>query len=152
MNLNKYLADADTVSNLDSPNKRVADNLNRIYHALDLRIGPILIMGEERHWDPKLYDEMMSHVQGDWMKRWLSRFMLLHLTDEQIEEYVESKAAIHHIPQVPPPVVDNVEILQAQERSPTSNHQSRTERSLIKHPRWFRGLLSWRPARASRAV
>ncbi len=133
MNLSKYLVDAGTVSNWVNQNQLVADNINRIYHALDLRINPILIMGEERHWDPQLYDKMMSHVQYDWMGK---QYMLLHLTDEQIEEYTEYRAASYHIPQVPPPVVDNVEILQAQERSPTSNHQSRTERSLIRHPRW----------------
>ncbi len=109
MDLNKYLVNAGVVCNWDSQNQLVADNLNRIYHALDLRISPILVVGEERHWDPQLYDEIMSHVQGDWMGK---KDMLLHLTDEQIEEYVESRAAVYHIQPVPPPVVDNVEIME----------------------------------------
>ncbi len=44
MNLSKYLVDAGTVSNWVNQNQLVADNINRIYHALDLRINPILIM------------------------------------------------------------------------------------------------------------
>ncbi len=114
MSLSKYLADAGTVSNWDSQNRWVADNINRIYHALDLRIGPILIMGKERHWDPKLYDEIMSYVQNYWMGK---KDRLLHLTDDQIEKYVACQAAKHNIQPVPPPVADNVEILQAPERA-----------------------------------
>lgn len=111
MDLNKYLVDASTVGDWDDQEQLIADNFNRIYQALDLRIGPILIVGSEQQWDPNLYDEIMSHVRATWM----SKDKLLSLTDEKIEEYVESQAAIYHIPPVPPPVVDNVEIIKEPE-------------------------------------
>lgn len=107
MELNKYLVDVNAMCNWDGQDQLAADNLNRIYHALDLRLSPILIVGNERQWDPKLYDEIMSHVRDDWT----NKDRLLNLTDEQIEEYVQSRAAFYHIPLVPPPVVDNVEIM-----------------------------------------
>ncbi len=111
MDLNKYLVDASTVGDWGGKEQLIADNFNRIYQALNLRIGPILIVGSEQQWDPNLYDEIMSHVRGAWM----SKDKLLSLTDEQIEEYVESQAAIYHIPPVPPPVVDNVEVIKEPE-------------------------------------
>lgn len=86
----------------DGQEQLIADNFNRIYQALNLRISPILIVGNEQQWDPKLYDEIMSHVRG-----WMNKGRLLSLTDEQIEEYVASQAAIHHIL----PVADNVEVM-----------------------------------------
>ncbi|MEO6696894.1 MAG: hypothetical protein ABIN45_02715 [Gammaproteobacteria bacterium] len=111
MNLSKYLVDVNDVGDWGGQEQPAADNLNRIYHALDLRICPIIIVGDERQWDPKLYGEIMSHVWGDWMRK----DMLLNLTDEQIREYVESQAAIYAIPPIPPPIVDNVEVMGAQE-------------------------------------
>ncbi len=45
----------------------------------------------------------------------MNKDRLLALTDGQIEEYVESQAAIYHIPPVPPPVADNVEVVKAPE-------------------------------------
>ncbi len=108
MDLNKYLVDVTAMCSWDGQDQLAADNLNRIYHALDLRIGPILIVGGERQWDPKLYDEVMGHVRDDWT----SKDRLFNLTDEQIEEYVESRAAAYHIQPIPPPVVDNVEIME----------------------------------------
>ncbi len=110
MNISKYLVDVNDVRNWDSQDQLVADNLNRICRALDLRIYPILIVGWEPRWDPKLYDEIMSHVRDTW----ISKERLLNLTDEQIIEYVESRAAIYGIPLLPPPIVDNVEIMEAQ--------------------------------------
>jgi len=110
MNLSNYLVNASIVCKWDGENQLAADNLNRIYHALDMRLNPILIMGGEPQWDPNLYSEIMDHVRDHWMCK---RDMLLHLTDEQIEEYVRSQAEIYHIPPVPPHVVDNVEILRA---------------------------------------
>lgn len=111
MDLNKYLVDADNVGDWGGDEQRAADNLNRIYKAIDLRITPLLIVGKEHQWDPELYDEIMSHVQASW----INKDRLLALTDEQIEAYVESQAAIHHIPPVPPSVVDNVEVMKAPE-------------------------------------
>ncbi|MDA1107336.1 MAG: hypothetical protein O2845_02925 [Proteobacteria bacterium] len=110
MNLSKYLVNASTVCSWDGENQRAADNFNRIYHALDMRISPVLIIGKEPQWDPELYNEIMSRVRDDWMRK---KDMLLKLTDEQIAEYVESQAAIYHISPVLPPVVDNVEVLRA---------------------------------------
>lgn len=109
MDLNKYLVDASTVGNWGGQDQLAADNLNRIYKALHLRISPILIVGKEKQWDPELYDNIMSHVRDTWM----DKDRLLALTDEQIEEYVESQAAIYHIPPVPPPIPDNVEVMKA---------------------------------------
>jgi hypothetical protein len=106
MDLNKYLVDANTVGDWDDNNQLAADNLNRIYQTLHLRIGPVLIVGKERLWDPELYDEIMSQVRDDWM----NRDKLLNLTDEQIDKYVESLAEIYGIPPISPPKVDNVEI------------------------------------------
>lgn len=110
MNLSNYLVNASTVCQWDRENQLIADNLNRIYHALDMRLNPILIMGEEPRWNPNLYSEIMDHVRDNWMCK---KDVLLKLTDEQIEEYVRSQAEIYHIPPVPPHAVDNVEILRA---------------------------------------
>ncbi len=101
MDLNRYLVTASTVCNWDGQDQKAADNLNRIYHALDLRINPVLIMGEELHWDPGLYDKIMGQVRGDWLCR---KDELLSLTDEQIQDYVESRAAMFHIP-LPAPTI-----------------------------------------------
>ena len=109
MDLNKYLVDASNVGDWGGDEQLAADNLNRIYKALDLRITPLLIVGKEQQWDPELYDEIMSHVRDAWM----NKDRLLKLTEEQIKNYVESQAAAHHIPPVPPPVVDNVEVMKA---------------------------------------
>lgn len=106
MDLNKYLVDASSVGDWGGQEQLAAHNLNRIYHALDLRICPILIVGDERQWNPGLYGEIMSHVWRDWMHK----DMLLNLTDERLKEYVESMADYYHIQAVPPYVVDNVEI------------------------------------------
>lgn len=107
MNLSKYLVDVNDVGDWGGHEQTAADNLNRIYHTLDLRISPILIVGDERQWDPKLYGEIMSHVWGDWMRK----DTLLNATDEQIREYVDSQATIYAIPPVPPAIVDNVEVV-----------------------------------------
>lgn len=111
MDINKYLVDADSVGDWNGQEQLIADNFNRIYQALDLRIGPILVVGSEQQWDPNLYDDIMGHVRG----AWVSKDKLLSLTDAQIEEYVESQAAAYHIPPVPQPVVDNVEIVKEPE-------------------------------------
>lgn len=111
MDLNKYLVDASTVGDYGGHGQLAADNLNRIYKALHLRISPILIVGKEKHWDPEFYNEIMSHVRDACM----NKNRLLALTDEQIEDYVESQAAIYHIPPVPPSVPDNVEVMKAPE-------------------------------------
>lgn len=113
MDINKYLVDASTVGDWDSQEQLIADNFNRIYQALNLRIGPILIVGSEQQWDPDLYDEIMSHVRS----AWVNKDKLISLTDEQIEEYVASQAATYHIPPVPPPIVDNVEVMNEPEAS-----------------------------------
>lgn len=92
MNLNKYLVTAHGVSRWDDRDQRdqmVANNINRIYHALDLRIGPILITGDERHWNEDLYHKIMGDVRGDWSCK-IDK--LLNITDEQIQEYVEFRA------------------------------------------------------------
>ncbi len=107
MDLNKYLVDASTVGDYGGREQLATDNLNRIYKALNLRISPILIVGKEKQWDPELYDEIMSHVRD----AWTNKDRLLALTDEQIDEYVESQAEIYHIPPVPPPIPDNVEVM-----------------------------------------
>ena len=107
MDTNKYLVDASTVGDYGCCGQLAADNLNRIYKALHLRISPILIVGKEEQWDPEFYDEIMSHVRDAWM----DKDRLLSLTDEQIDEYVESQAGIYHIPPVPPPIPDNVEVM-----------------------------------------
>ena len=101
MDLNKYLVTAGTVCNWDGQDQVAADNLNRIYRALDLRISPILIMGDEPHWDPHLYDKIMEQVRGDWL---CQKDKLFSLTDEQIQDYVESQAAIFHIPPPAPSI------------------------------------------------
>ncbi len=101
MDLNRYLVSASTICNWDGQDQKAADSLNRIYHALDLRISPILIMGDEPHWDRKLYDEIMGRVRGDWL---CQKDKLLNLTDEQIHEYVESRAAMFHIPPPAPSI------------------------------------------------
>ena len=101
MDLNRYLVSAGTVCNWDGQDQRAADNLNLIYRALDLRIGPVLIMGDEPHWDPGLYDKMMGRVRSDWLSQ---KDKLLNITDEQIHEYVESRAAIFQIPQPAPTI------------------------------------------------
>ena len=111
MNLSKYLVAVNDVGDWGGQEQLAADNLNRIYHALDLRICPIIIVGDERQWDPRLYGEIMSHVWGDWMRR----DTLLSITNEQIREYVDSQAAIYGIAPVPPPIVDNVEVVAAPE-------------------------------------
>ncbi|MBI3343281.1 MAG: hypothetical protein HY028_00095 [Gammaproteobacteria bacterium] len=101
MDLNRYLVNASTVCNWDGQDQLAADNLNRIYHALDLRICPVLIMGTEPHWDPDLYDKIMGQVRGDWLDQ---RDRLLNVTDEQIQDYVESRAAAFHIPPPAPSI------------------------------------------------
>ena len=108
MDLNRYLATASTVCNWDGQDQVAADNLNRISRALDLRISPILIMGDEPNWDPGLYDRMMGRVRSDWLSQ---KDELLNITDEQIHDYVESRSAIFKIPQPAPASGDAIDQL-----------------------------------------
>ncbi|MEO5574519.1 MAG: hypothetical protein ABIR48_08585 [Gammaproteobacteria bacterium] len=98
MNLNKYIAYHDTVGNCDGHEHLVAHNLNRIYRALDARIGQLLVVGKEDAYDPDKYDEVMRGVWRDWGNTWGNKKeALLDLTDGQIERYVEGVCAQHTV-------------------------------------------------------
>lgn len=84
MSLSKYLSDAYSVGAWNGQEQRAADQLNRIYHKLDERIFNVLVMGDEAHYHPDIYDEIMSHVWDDWA----NNPKLLDLTGQQIEQYV----------------------------------------------------------------
>ena len=98
MNLYNYIARQDTVGDCDGDEQAVAHNLNRIYRALDVRIGQLLVVGKEDAYDPDKYDEIMREVWRDWGNTWGNKKeTLLVLTDEQIERYVEAVCAKHTV-------------------------------------------------------
>ncbi len=86
MDLNQYKADADSVGNCNGQEEVVAENLNRIYAALELRLYPLFVTGMEGHYNPDKYEEIMDNVKSDWSGR---ENELATLTDEQIQAYVD---------------------------------------------------------------
>lgn len=86
MDLNQYKADADSVGNCNGQEEEVAENLNRIYAALELRLYPLFITGMEGHYNPDKYEEIMDNVKNDWSGR---ENELATLQDEQIQAYVD---------------------------------------------------------------
>lgn len=94
MTLNKYLVDRKSVGDYQGQEQRAADNLNRIYHALDCRLNPILIVGHEMTYDPAKYDEIMCNVRKDWANR---KEELLTLSDEQIQVYIDELYARYNL-------------------------------------------------------
>lgn len=96
MNLSKYLRNADSVGDWNGREHLAAENLNRIYHALDLALC-CLVVGEEMRYHPDEYDAIMSQV---W-REWAGKPELLTLTDDDIRAYVERKNSV-----CPPPRVE----------------------------------------------
>jgi hypothetical protein len=94
MSLSKYLCNAQSVGDWNGQEQRAADQLNHIYHALDERIFNVLVMGDEAHYHPDIYDEIMSHVWNDWAHN----PKLLDLTSQQIEEYVVQRTSAYAAP------------------------------------------------------
>ncbi|HLA74511.1 MAG TPA: hypothetical protein VJM76_01190 [Gammaproteobacteria bacterium] len=94
MNITNYLVTARAVGDCGGEEQRVADNLNRVYHALDSRIEPVLIVGHEALYDPELYHEIMSGVWRDLSSR---KEALLDITDADIEAYVDDVYGRYHI-------------------------------------------------------
>lgn len=98
MSLSKYLCDVHCVGKMNmwkGHEQRAADQLDCIYRALDQHIYNVLVMGDEAHYRPEIYDEIMSHVWDDWA----GNPALLDLTSQQIEEYVTQRTSAH----APPP-------------------------------------------------
>ncbi len=95
MSLSKYLCDVHCVGDWSGQEQHAADQLNCIYHALNERIFNVLVMGDEAHYHPDIYDEIMSHVWDDWT----NNPKLLDLTNQQIEKYVIQRTSAY----APPP-------------------------------------------------
>lgn len=94
MTLSKYLCNASTVGDWNGQEQRAADNLNRIYHALDECLFHILVMGDEKNYHPEIYDAVMSRVWGDWK----NSPALLTLTHEAMEKYIQASTVAYTMP------------------------------------------------------
>lgn len=94
MTLSKYLCNASTVGNWSGQEQRAADNLNRIYHALDESLFHILVMGDEKDYHPDIYDAVMSRVWDDWK----NNPALLTLTNDAMEKYIQARTIAYTMP------------------------------------------------------
>lgn len=94
MTLSKYLCNASTVGDWHGQEQRAADNINRIYHALDECLFHILVMGDEEHYHPEIYDAVMSRVWDDWK----SNTALLNLTQAAMEKYIQARTLAYTLP------------------------------------------------------
>lgn len=94
MSLSKYLCNAKSVGDWNGQEQRAAENINRIYRALDEHLFHILVMGDEQHYHPDIYNAVMSRVWDDWR----GKPALLTLTNDAIEEYIQARTAAYSMP------------------------------------------------------
>lgn len=94
MTLSKYLCNATTVGDWNGLEQRAADNLNRLYHALDECLFRVLVMGDEKHYHPEIYDAVMSRVWDDWR----NNPALLTLSPEGLEKYIQARTIAYTMP------------------------------------------------------